>query len=280
MKFVVSVSGGLGSYEALRRTIDQKGRENTFGVFADVGRIVRDGETVCGEDDDLYRFLADIEQSLNFPILKIKSDRYTDIWDVFFKQRMLGSSMRDPCSRWMKRSVLNDWKRSHFGSINVITVLGLSWQESDRINEFTAIFGDACWFPCLEKPFITNEQIVADLATRGIDPPRIYGEGFTHNNCGGFCVKMGLYQCYLLWRRRIKRWMFAEEKELEFLAYLDRADISIYRRNDKNITMRQLRLLFEGGWIPKKRKQHSCASCMVPTELEILELMGANRPLL
>lgn len=273
MKYVVSVSGGKGSYEALRRTLEQKGRENTVGVFADVGRIVRDGETVCGEDDDLYRFLSDIERSLDFPIHRIKSDVYTDIWDVFFKQRMLGSSMRDPCSRWMKRNLIEDWKRSHFGNVNVITVLGLSWQEADRISEFTAIFGDACWFPCCEEPHITYEDIDAELATRGIAPPRIHAEGFAHNNCGGFCVKMGLYQCYLLWKHRPKRWMFAEEKELEFLAYLERTDISIFRRNGENITMRQLRRSFEGGWVPKKRKPHSCASCMVPTAEEIVTML-------
>lgn len=270
MKYVVSVSGGKGSYEALRRTLEQKGRENTVAVFADVGRIVRDGETVSGEDDDLYRFLNDTERVLDFPIQRIKSSRFSDIWDVFFKERMLGSSMRDPCSRWMKRKVIRDWQESHFGRINVITVLGLNWQEAGRINEFTAVFGDACWFPCCEEPHVTYEQIDAELAARGIAPPRIHGEGFAHNNCGGFCVKMGMYQCYLLWKFRLKRWMFAEEMEQEFLAFVGRTDISIFRRNNENITMRALRLLFEGGWIPKQRKPHSCASCMVPTLEELL----------
>lgn len=273
MKYVVSVSGGLGSYEALRRTIEQKGRANTAGIFADVGRIVRNGETVCGEDDDLFRFLDDIEKLLDFPIHRIKSAKYTDIWNVFFEQRMLGSDLRDPCSRWMKRKIIRDWQESHFGRVNVITVLGLSWQEADRIGEFKAIFGDACWFPCCEDPHLSNEDIAAGLTALGVPPPTIYGEGFAHNNCGGFCVKMGLYQCYLLWKCRRNRWLFAEEKEQEFLAYLGRTDISIFRRKGQQITMRQLRLLFEGGWVPKQRKSKSCASCMVPTEEELISLL-------
>lgn len=273
MKYIVSVSGGLGSYEALRRTLEQKGRENTVAVFADVGRVVLAGETVCGEDDDLYRFLVDIERSLDFPIQRIKSSLYTDIWDVFFKQRMMGNTQRDPCSRWMKRKIIDEWKTSHFGRVNVMTVLGLGWQESGRISEFTAVFGDACWFPLCEEPHVTNEDIIAELATRGIAPSRSYGLGFAHDNCGGFCVKMGLYQCYLLWSTRPKRWMFAEEKEQEFLAYVDRTDISIFRRNNQPTTMRDLRLLFESGWVPKKRKPHSCASCMVPTAEELLSHM-------
>lgn len=270
MKYVVSVSGGLGSYEALRRTLNEKGRENTVAVFADVGRIVRDGETVCGEDDDLFRFLDETERSLDFPIQRVKSPLYTDIWDVFFKQRMLGSTMRDPCSRWMKRKVIRDWQESHYGRINVMTVLGLGWQEAGRINEFKAIFGDACWFPCCEAPYVTNEDITRELATRGILPSRSYGLGFAHDNCGGFCVKMGMYQCYLLWKHRLKRWLFAEQMEQEFLSYLGRTDISIFRRNNQQITMLALRRLFEGGWVPKQRKQHSCASCMVPTAEELI----------
>ncbi|HEX4084336.1 MAG TPA: hypothetical protein VHY22_05460 [Chthoniobacteraceae bacterium] len=270
MKYIVSVSGGKGSYEAWRRCIEQKGRENTVGVFADVGRIARNGETVCGEDDDLYRFLDDIERSLDSPLHRIASPLYTDIWDVFFKNRMLGSTLRDPCSRWLKRKVLADWRISNFGRVNTVVVLGLSWQERGRIVEFQSVFGDACWFPCCEEPFVTYEQIDEELASRGIAPPAIHGEGFSHNNCGGFCVKMGLYQCYLLWRHRLARWMFAEEKEMEFRAYLGRDDVTIFRKDDENITMRELRWLFESGYVPKKRKQRSCAACMLPTVSELL----------
>lgn len=274
MKYVVSVSGGLGSYEALRRTLEQKGRADTVAVFADVGRIERDGETVCGEDDDLYRFLTDIERHLDFPIQRIKSEKYTDIWDVFFGQRMLGSTQRDPCSRWLKRRVIREWSESRFGRINVMTVLGLGWQEAGRINEFTEVFGSQCWFPVCEHPHLTNDDIAARLETLGVAPPRIYAEGFGHNNCGGFCVKMGLYQCWLLWKHRLNRWMFAEEMEQNFLSFLNRNDIAIFRKGEEGdpITMLSLRLLFEGGWVPKKRKSHSCASCMLPTAEELFAL--------
>lgn len=273
MKYVVSVSGGLGSYEALKRCLAAKGRDNTVAVFADVGRIKKGGETVSGEDDDLYRFLDDIERLLDFPITRIKSDKYTDIWDVFFKQRMLGSTLRDPCSRWMKRQVIRDWQVSNFGKINVMTVLGLGWQEAGRISEFKAVFGDLCWFPMCEEPFITNEDIIADLLARGIAPSRSYALGFAHDNCGGFCVKMGLYQCFLLWQHRRARWMFAEEMEHKFLCYIERTDISIFRHKGVPVTMRYLRGLFEGGWVPRKRKPHSCASCMIPTSEELLTLL-------
>ncbi len=67
--------------------------------------------------------------------------------------------------------------------------------------------------------------------------------------------------------------MFNEEKELEFQSYLQRSDISIFRRNEVPVTMQALRLAFEAGWIPRKRKQRSCAACMLPTSTEILTLL-------
>ena len=36
MKTIVSVSGGLSSYEALRRVVASRGRQNVVAVFADV----------------------------------------------------------------------------------------------------------------------------------------------------------------------------------------------------------------------------------------------------
>lgn len=36
MRYIVSVSGGLGSTEALKRTIETRGKENVAAVFADV----------------------------------------------------------------------------------------------------------------------------------------------------------------------------------------------------------------------------------------------------
>ena len=35
MKYIVNVSGGLTSFEALRRTIEPHGKENTHAYFAD-----------------------------------------------------------------------------------------------------------------------------------------------------------------------------------------------------------------------------------------------------
>jgi orotidine-5'-phosphate decarboxylase len=49
MHYIVNVSGGLTSFEALRRTIERHGKAAVTAVFANTRM----------EDRDLYRFLAD-----------------------------------------------------------------------------------------------------------------------------------------------------------------------------------------------------------------------------
>jgi hypothetical protein len=269
MQYVVSVSGGLGSYEALRRCLEKHGRAQTAAVFADVGSVIdAEGNHVSGEDPDLFRFLDEIERHLDFPIHRIRSQKYADIWDVFFAQRMMGSTQRDPCSRHLKRQVIDEWKRAHFGQVNVMTVIGLSWLEKDRAREFRAVFGDLCWFPLCDPPYVINDDIIATLGAVGIAPPRLYARGFSHNNCGGFCVKMGLFQAWLLWSTDLPRFLHHESREAEFRAKFARSDVTIFRRSKEPVTMAQLRESFEAGWQPRQRKDRSCASCMLPAEDE------------
>jgi len=36
-----------------------------------------------------------------------------------------------------------------------------------------------------------KDEMMAWLVREGIALPRLYGLGFSHNNCGGFCIKAG-----------------------------------------------------------------------------------------
>lgn len=51
MIFLVNLSAGLTSFEALRRALDKHSKENVQAIFADTN----------SEDPDLYRFLNDQE---------------------------------------------------------------------------------------------------------------------------------------------------------------------------------------------------------------------------
>ncbi len=260
-RYVVSVSGGLSSIEALERTLAKHGRENVCAVFADVGTVVENGKIVCGEDEDLIRFMEEAEAYLAFPIHSVRHKAYRSIWDAFFDQRFMGNTRIDPCSKYLKRDVIDKWITSfHPGAVRII---GFSWMEKGRADIFRGFFPDA-EFPLCESPYVTNDDIAEKWESRGIMRSRSYALGFSHDNCGGMCVKMGLGQAHDLWKLRPWRYEYAERRELEFREKIN-ADATIFRKSGKPITMRALRLLFASGYRPKSSKEGCGGRCMTPS---------------
>lgn len=98
MKHLVMYSGGLCSYFAARRVIEEHGPKDVILLFADTRM----------EDEDLYRFVNDSTAQLGAKVTVV-SDGPTP-WEVFFDKRFLGNSMRDPCSLYLKRNLLNKWR--------------------------------------------------------------------------------------------------------------------------------------------------------------------------
>ena len=87
MRYLVNFSTGLASFEAARRTIEQKGEAATTVIFCDVrGDAARDshaaplGTNWDGEDDDNYRFLADAEKLLGVEIVRLSHPNGLGVW--------------------------------------------------------------------------------------------------------------------------------------------------------------------------------------------------------
>lgn len=180
MRYVVNVSGGLASYEALRRTIERYGREQTSAVFADT----------LIEDADLYRFLADTEQHLGIELVRLADGRTP--WQVMRDERVITMQQMAPCSRLLKRAVIDRWVAETFSGQEVTRVFGYDWTEPQRAERLAAQLAPApIWCPLLEAPYVTKDDIGAAVRAVGIEPPRLYALGFPHNNCGGGCVRAG-----------------------------------------------------------------------------------------
>src|ERR1700758_3864010 len=95
MKYIVNVSGGLTSFEALRRTIEKHGKDNVHAIFADT----------LIEDEDLYRFLDDQERYFGIEIERVKDGR--DPWQVMKDRRIISIFHHAPCSENLKRNVID-----------------------------------------------------------------------------------------------------------------------------------------------------------------------------
>jgi hypothetical protein len=73
--------------------------------------------------------------------------------------------------------------------------------------------------------------------------------GFSHNNCGGFCIKAGQGHFKLLLEKMPERYAYHERKEQELRDYLGK-DVSIMSKvtnyEKRRYTLRDLRLDVEG----------------------------------
>jgi len=206
VKHVVMFSGGLGSWLTARRVKDEIMEEGDTLVllFADTKM----------EDPDLYRFLDDAARDLDTEVTTVADGR--NPFEVFRDVRYLGNTRVDPCSRVLKRELLRTWLTTHCTPEDTVIHLGIGWDESHRFEK-----AQPYWVPWTIRAPLCEEPLLPlgleahreRLAARGIAVPRLYDEGFPHNNCGGACVKAGKAQWALLLRTHPERYAYAEEQE-------------------------------------------------------------------
>lgn len=213
---VFQLSGGGGSWGGARRLVDEVGPDRVTLLFADT-KI---------EDEDLYRFLDDASRDLGIPVTRLADGRTP--WQVFRDVSYIGNSRIDPCSRILKRELLWGWMEKHCDPETTTVCLGIDWTEENRLRRVRTYRPE--WnvrAPLCEEPYITKADVLEQMVERGIEPPRLYGMGFAHNNCGGFCVKAGQAPFRLLAQKFPERYAEHEHAEEQMREVL--GDVSILR---------------------------------------------------
>jgi len=233
-------SGGVGSWAAAKRVAERHGTADLTLLFADTKM----------EDEDLYRFLDQASKNVGGQLVRLVEGRTP--WEVFFDVRFLGNSRNDPCSRVLKRNIADKWFDDNCTPEDTRVYVGIDWTEKHRIDRLAE--RRAPWVysaPMCDPPYLSKADMLAWLKREGIAPPRLYEMGFSHNNCGGFCIKAGIGHFANLLRTMPERYAYHEAKEQEIREYLGRGDITVVRdwatRPPKNITLRALRERIEAG---------------------------------
>lgn len=186
-------------------------------------------------------------------------------WDVFADERYLGNSGVDPCSKILKREMADRWLRANRNSAETVCYVGIDWTEEHRfeghpatetrpaklgLRQRRAAAGWTYRAPLCEPPLITKHQAFAWMEREGLRRPRLYGLGFSHNNCMGACVKAGHAQWVNLLRQIPEHYAYCERKEQQIRALLGK-DVSILRDRkggtSKPLTLRELRQRIEAG---------------------------------
>lgn len=231
---LIFYSGGLSSWATAKRVAEKHGTKNLKMLFTDT----------LIEDEDLYRFLDESALNVGGELIKIADGRTP--WEVFKDVRLLGNSRLDPCSRILKREIATKWVKENYPDPeSVVLYIGMNWDEEHRYTRSAQFWKPyQVKSPLLEPPYLCKDDMIEWCNKEGVKHPRLYDMGYSHNNCGGFCVKSGVSQFRLLLKTMPDRYKEHEEKEEEMRKFLDK-DVTILRYQEDNkrkkITLKQLR---------------------------------------
>lgn len=122
-----------------------------------------------------------------------------------------------------------------------------------------------------DAPYLDKLMMLDALAVEGIRPPRLYGLGFAHNNCGGGCVRAGVGHFTHLYRTLPDVYAEWEANEQGLRDFLGRDDIAILRDRTggiaKPLTLVQLRRRLDAGYAPDLFEIGGCG-CFVDVEAD------------
>lgn len=225
MTYIVQFSGGVGSWAAARRLVDQHGIDAVSLLVADTN----------SEADDWWPFVEACQADLGCRMVHLDNGGRT-IWDVFEMNRFIGNTKVDLCSRVLKREPLRAWLDAHADPETDVVVIGFDWTEEHRFERAKGYWTPwSVVAPLCDAPYVEKPALLAELVRRGIPVPSLYLEGFPHNNCGGACVKAGQAQWAMLYRKRPETFADAEAHEEKLRGIL--GDVAILKDRRGGATM-------------------------------------------
>ena len=212
---IVMFSGGLSSFAVAHHLKIKYPNDNIVLYFTDT----------LWEDEDLYRFIDEVSDKLQLPLLKHSMG--IDPVQLMIKQKIIYNSRMGNCSSILKmRTSANYIKRGKVPEIenwynkkylknenfrkDAILYFGIAFDEFHRTKAI-----EKNWKPFnvefpLCKMFFDYDEL---LSLYDIRKPNLYIKGFVHNNCKGRCVKAGKKHFKLLYKEDNK--LFNEMVEIE-----------------------------------------------------------------
>lgn len=251
---IVMYSGGLGSWYTAKKVIEKYGKENTLLLFTDTliededlyRFLIESSAKLFGVWHKKTQWLSDY--CLEIPRLENSklSDRKESLkyvrefafelisnlvwlcdgrtpWEVYEDRGIIGNSKMAPCSMELKKDVADKYIHDNFRPNECICYVGIDWSESHRYERLVPKkFPYIYKAPLTEPPIVSYSEIKEELNRDGIELPKLYKEGFPHNNCGGFCCKAGKGHFADFYSKMPERFNHHAEKELSLMKQIDR----------------------------------------------------------
>lgn len=141
------------------------------------------------QDKDSFRFLADCERWYGKKINVVKSDLYSDHFDLIEQKRLIRAGHFHPCTKILKKELryrIEDEIGKWDGQI-----WGFDISEKHRAKRMKEQYPNMKpIFPLIDK-MLTKENCAFMLQQIGIKLPLMYRMGYKNNNCVG-CVRGGM----------------------------------------------------------------------------------------
>lgn len=139
------------------------------------------------EHPDNRRFLADCEGWFGRAVTVLRDEKYgASAVEVFRRERYMNGPKGAPCTRALKRRLLDAFKRP-----DDVMVLGYTAEEADRFTDFQEVFPDLAVRAPLIEHGLGKADCLAMIERAGITLPMMYRMGYSNANCIG-CVKGGM----------------------------------------------------------------------------------------
>jgi hypothetical protein len=175
------------------------------------------------EHPDNERFMADCAKWFGQEVTRLRSDQYTDTWDVWNKTRWLAGINGARCTVELKVAPRLEFQRPSDRHVFGYTADG---PDADRATRLSETYPELTLvFPLIERG-ITKAACLAMVERAGIALPPMYALGFQNNNCIP-CVKATSPAYWALIRKRFPA-------EFTRMAKLSRElDVRLCRINDE-----------------------------------------------
>lgn len=177
-RVVVWFSCGAASAVAGKLVLSEHGHNDVVVAYTDTG----------AEHPDNARFIQHIQTWYGHEIQILKTDKYTDTWDVWLRTRYLVGPTGARCTGELKKKV-----RFAFQQPDDIHVFGFTAdrREVQRAERFREQNPEIDLRTPLIERGINKKDCIGILDAVGIAIPAMYRMGYQNNNCIG-CVKGGM----------------------------------------------------------------------------------------
>lgn len=190
---IIFFSGGKSSFAVADYVKTHFPEDNIVLYFTDT----------MWEDPDLYRFIHEASDKLELPLLT--HSRGITPPQLMVMQRFMANSRVGTCSKELKMKVAADfikkgivpkiekwynqeYLKSDQFTDNPILYFGISFEELHREIPIRKNWSPYQVEMVLIDHIIDNDAVLAKWKIR---QPNLYFKNFTHNNCGGRCIKGG-----------------------------------------------------------------------------------------